>query len=191
MNVNFINPPAHAGEREIWELWGNGPSSYNQVTGDILQGPGVGEFFGAPMGGFLTLSQTYELKPFPSTVNSLRATWAWRWFYSGAAQVGEVVTGVSFTAGSGQTNGTYVINGSGGGGSGAQVQIVIAGGAITSATVISPGKGYTGTPTFTVAAGGTPGTLTPTVANPAGTEVATGVNLSGEQVQFMAIGGEL
>ncbi|HEX5426677.1 MAG TPA: hypothetical protein VFW94_24405 [Candidatus Acidoferrales bacterium] len=63
------------------------------------------------------------------------------------------------TAGTGQTNGTYTISGTGGGGSGASVTIVISGGAITSAVVASSGSGYVTAPTFTVAQGGTPGTL--------------------------------
>lgn len=68
------------------------------------------------------------------------------------------------TPGSGQTNGTFNINATGGGGTGAVVQIVIAGGAITMATVTSPGSGYTTPPTFTVSEGGTPGTLSATIS---------------------------
>lgn len=76
----------------------------------------------------------------------------------------EDVTGISITSpGSGQTNGTYIINASGGGGTGAQVQIVISGGIITAATVFAGGSNYTSTPTFTVAEGGTPGTLAATI----------------------------
>lgn len=72
---------------------------------------------------------------------------------------GSVKTVVIATAGSGQTNGTYQITGVGGGGTGAVVQVVIAGGVITNASVITGGYGYVGVPTFTVAHGGTPGTL--------------------------------
>lgn len=68
------------------------------------------------------------------------------------------------TPGTGQTNGTYNINAVGGGGTGAVVQIVIAGGAITTATVTSPGSGYTSIPTFPVSEGGTPGTLAASIA---------------------------
>jgi len=82
---------------------------------------------------------------------------------SGTCNVGavnqEVVSVGIATPGTGQTNGTYVIPSTGGGGSGATVQIVISGGAITSATVLTNGSGYTSTPTFPVAHGGTPGTL--------------------------------
>jgi len=79
--------------------------------------------------------------------------------------VSQEVTAVGITSpGSGQTNGTYNIPSSGGGGTGAVVQIVIAGGVITTATVTSMGSGYTSIPTFTVAEGGTPGTLSATIS---------------------------
>lgn len=76
---------------------------------------------------------------------------------------GSSISGVVVTAvGSGQTAGTYTINANTGvgGGTGAQIQVVVgAGGTITSATVLSGGNGYSSDPTFTVAAGGTPGTV--------------------------------
>jgi len=71
----------------------------------------------------------------------------------------EVVSVGVATPGVGQTDGTYTIPSSGGGGTGATVQIVIAGGIITTATVLTNGLGYTSTPTFPVSEGGTPGTL--------------------------------
>jgi hypothetical protein len=78
--------------------------------------------------------------------------------------VSEEVTDVSIlTPGTGQTNGTFVIASTGGGGTGATVQIIIAGGIITTATVLTPGAGYTSVPTFIVAEGGTPGTLAATI----------------------------
>lgn len=69
------------------------------------------------------------------------------------------------TAGSGQTPGTYTVNGTGGTGSGAQAQIVVnSDGTVTLPPVITAqGTGYTtgpgGLPTFTLAAGGTPATF--------------------------------
>lgn len=73
-----------------------------------------------------------------------------------------VKSAITTAVGSGQTNGTYQIaaNISSGGGSGAIISVTIAGGAIVgSPTVINGGFNYSSAPTFTVAAGGTPGTV--------------------------------
>jgi hypothetical protein len=78
--------------------------------------------------------------------------------------VSQNVTAISITSpGADQTDGTFDIAGTGGGGSGAEVQIVIAGGIITTAVVTAGGTGYTTPPTFTVAEGGTAGTLAATL----------------------------
>jgi len=54
------------------------------------------------------------------------------------------------------TPGTYLVNATGGGGTGAQISVVVgAGGTVTSTTLVNGGKNYTTTPTFTLAAGGT------------------------------------
>lgn len=74
-----------------------------------------------------------------------------------AFAVGQSVQNVAIvTAGTGQTNGTYVANASSGA---AQIAYTIAGGLLTSVQVINGGTGYTTVPTFTIAAGGTPGTV--------------------------------
>ena len=77
------------------------------------------------------------------------------------------VGSATFVAGSGYTNGTYNIaaTGGSGGGSGTSVRVVVSGGKITSATVISAGNGYTAPPTVTFPAGmigstGTGGSVT-------------------------------
>ena len=70
------------------------------------------------------------------------------------------IVGVNIlTAGSGQTNGTFTATASFGG---AVIQYVIAGGALTSVTILNASVGQyliESTPTFTIAAGGTPGTV--------------------------------
>lgn len=79
--------------------------------------------------------------------------------------VSEQVSNISIIdPGSGQTNGTYTIPSSGGGGTGATVQIVIAGGIITTASVLTGGTGYTSAPTFPVSHGGTPGVLAASIS---------------------------
>lgn len=68
---------------------------------------------------------------------------------------------IILTAGSGQTNGTYIVNAdaNSGGGVGAQIQVVVAGGVVTSVAVLNGGYGYVTVPTFTLVTGGTPGTV--------------------------------
>ncbi len=65
------------------------------------------------------------------------------------------------TAGTGQTNGSFNVNAdtNSGGGVGAIINVVIAGGLVTGATVVNGGFGYVTPPTFTIAEGGTPGTV--------------------------------
>lgn len=94
-----------------------------------------------------------------------------------------VLAAILLTAGSGQTPGTYNIAASGGGGTGAIIQVVVAsGGTVTQQpVVIAQGVNYTTLPTFTVAAGGTPATVQ--AAMVVNTSIVTtkdksGVNLS-------------
>lgn len=69
------------------------------------------------------------------------------------SNLGSIINGATFVAGSGYTNGTYYIDSTGGGAADktARVVIVIAGGAITSVAVQEPGAGFSSAPTFTVA----------------------------------------
>ena len=66
---------------------------------------------------------------------------------------------VVLTQGSGQTVGTYQIASTGGGGTGAIIQVVVASATSITASVVSGGYGYTSVPTFTLATGGTVGTV--------------------------------
>jgi hypothetical protein len=105
-----------------------------------------------------------------------------KWSYAAtAAGVNGVVIA---TAGSGQTNGTYSATASTGS---ATISYTIAGGALTAVAVTNPGSGYTAAPTFTIAAGGTPGTVTATVGSISGVEVASGTNLNATYVRLQAI----
>jgi hypothetical protein len=198
MNCRFIQPtpqPAHiGGGREIWELIGNGPTAYSQTTGDLISGPGNGEHFSVPFGGFLTPDGLYELKPFsstPGTTGSLRLTWGFRWFFTNAGGGSGVASVAQNAAGTGMTPGTYPITFSGGTGSGAAGTVTVSSTAVTATTITSPGS-YTVAPTAAIGGtpGGTPATLTVTMST-AGQEVPTGANLSAEYVQFGAIGGQM
>lgn len=74
-----------------------------------------------------------------------------------------VKNAVTTSAGSGQTAGTYQIaaNAGSGGGSGAVIQVLIGsnGLIVGNPSIVVGGFGYSSVPTFTVAAGGTPGTV--------------------------------
>lgn len=97
----------------------------------------------------------------------------------GASVLGVLI----LTAGSGQTPGYYEIAGSGGGGTGAVIGVVVAAGGTVTAppTVVVAGQNYTSAPTFTLAAGGTPATFRPQMIVDSYVVTSldvTGVNLS-------------
>lgn len=177
------------GKHGVWIGDHTGPVSYTTggTTSREPRAYGLRSFdIYLPMG--FTVSGNYQVfSQSTSAGGNNNSTVKLRWFYA------PTLTGVSdiaiATAGTGQTNGTYVIAATGGGGSGATAQITIAGGAVTQAAILNPGTGYTSAPTFTVAEGGTPGTLTATIGQVSGTEVVAGSNLSGETIRALVIGG--
>jgi hypothetical protein len=63
------------------------------------------------------------------------------------------------TQGSGQTVGTYQVPATGRGGTGAIIQVIVNSATSISVSVLQGGFGYTSVPTFTLATGGTPGTV--------------------------------
>ena len=92
---------------------------------------------------------------------------------AGSSVVGVVIT----TAGINQNNGTYTIAATGGGGTGAQIQIVIAFGSIVAATVVTGGVGYTSVPTFTIGQGGVTGVVAAQLSS--SPNVVTSADVSG------------
>lgn len=88
-------------------------------------------------------------------------------FSNGNFKAGDIIHGFSFditNAGSGYTNGTISHPLSGGGGSGATVDVTISGGAVTSVVVTNPGTGYTSNPTLNISSGaGTSAAVTVTL----------------------------
>ena len=175
--------PDSIGKRFAWAGYGSGPLAYNPLTGDPIAFPRYNNYIDAIQTA-TSASGNYQAQAVPLAVGN-RPTFALFYVYSGAQGVNSLAIA---TPGSGQTNGTFQVPAAGGGGQGAVAQVVIAGGAITAATLVSAGKGYTSAPTFTVAEGGTPGTLTATAA-PASGGVPNGTNLSGESFQLSGFGG--
>ena len=68
---------------------------------------------------------------------------------------------VVLTQGSGQTVGTYQVAATvgSGGGSGAIIQVIVASATSITVSVVNGGSGYVSAPSFTLATGGTPGTV--------------------------------
>jgi len=184
--------PARLGDKQLIVTDHTGPASYvqggetlgmgNNLTGLTSQGLSGIDMI---IGGFSSVSGLYTVLPQPTGTGS-RKTFLLKWLIAGNVQGVDSVA--ITTAGTSQTNGTTTINASGGGGTGAVAQITIAGGLITAASIINPGKNYTSVPTFTVAQGGTPGTLTATIGAVSGQEVGAGTNLSGETVRIGYLG---
>lgn len=166
-----------------------GPVSYNQATGEVYTAAGNQNQggFDKVIGG-VTLDGIYTVEAgFPAGtgagvgVTSVVLIWKF-------ATTGSVASLAIATPGSAQTPGTYIVNATGGAGTGAQASIVVAGGGTVTAipVITNPGKGYTSAPTFTLAAGGTPATFTPTLSV-AGGLVATGANVSTSAVRLEMI----
>lgn len=189
MNTNYVYPSAQVGEFRLALLYASGPASV-ATSGDPVYNPGANEYVNFPM-GVLTLSGNYEIKFFPAAVglNIVRAGgpspsqsgWTALWQFSGK----QGVTGVTGTGGTGMTVGTVALSFSGGGGSGAAGTLTVLTATTFSIAITSTGSGYTSAPTVTAATGGTPPTLTATIA-PSGGLVPAGTDLSAEQVQFGA-----
>ena len=77
-------------------------------------------------------------------------------FSNGHFLAGDEVHGFSFNitnAGSGYTNGTVAHNLTGGGGTGATVNVTISGGVVTAVVLTNLGGGYTSNPTLTIVSG--------------------------------------
>lgn len=66
------------GQRQLEVFNAIGPTSYSQSTGDALSLPtGLYLDYVAPT---MTVSKTYEVRFFPSAVNTSRATWTAKWY---------------------------------------------------------------------------------------------------------------
>jgi hypothetical protein len=208
MNAYYVYQSAQSGELRPAILGGTGPASYSQATGDVLYNAGSNEYIDFPS-ECTTVSGYYSVCFRPVSVgnntafiragapSASQSGWVARWQYSGLAALGKIVTSAAVTAGSGYTNGTYNITASGGTFTrSAIIQVVVASGAISTATILDAGVYASGsaTPTIslTAAGAGAGGAVTLTIGAPTpGSELPTGSVLNGETVQFGALVSQL
>jgi hypothetical protein len=106
----------------------------------------------------------------------------------GYMRAGSTVKNVAvLTQGSGQTVGTYQVAATvgSGGGSGAIIQVIVTSATAITVSVVNGGFGYVSPPTFTLATGGTPGTvqaqlnITPNIVTSADVALSGSVALAG------------
>lgn len=166
-----------------------GPASYtsggetlgttNNMTGISLLGLGSIDFVDAEV---FSLSGNYQVFEQATGLGS-RKTFLLRWFYA-PAQHGVIAAVVAL--GTSPTNGTYTITAGSGA---AQIQVVVASGALSSVKILNPGNNYLSVPTFTPPAGlGSGATITASIGYVSDVEVAAGTNLSGETARLAFIG---
>lgn len=200
MNLRFIATLGNSAKipqngRELWEVWGAGPTSYANPGGDTVYMPAQGEHMSAPGGSVLTKSGNYEVRFQPSVTNSLRPTWTARWFNVAGSSTGSAVQSVTITA-AGTYTGTpptvsFAAAPAGGTTATGIALLNVAGTAVIGVLITNPGAGYITAPAVTFGSGGATGTAVLAAAgSTAGSEVANATNLSAESVQFMAVGGD-
>ena len=183
MQLTFLKGyPDYVGRRFIFAGYGSGPASY-VAAGDPIALPRYDSYIDTVFPAF-SVGGGYEVDPIPSGYGS-RQTWNLLW----TSVLGTVASVAQNAAGTGMTPGTYIVNATGGGGTGAQISVtVLTATTIATPVVLNAGVGYTSAPTFTLTGtGGTAATLTATLAT--GGPVAAGTNLSGLTVQIGGFGG--
>lgn len=85
------------GQRKLYCVYGNGPSSYSQTTGDVIRlGPGI--YIDDVLDNLrLSVSGNYFVVPQADAGGTTRANWHWHWFTGGTAFT-EVNNGVDLSA---------------------------------------------------------------------------------------------
>jgi hypothetical protein len=66
------------GQKLLYTLYGSGPASYSQTTGDVLSLP-YGIYLDS-VDVCMDTTHTYLLVPYPSVVGSDRITWSFKWY---------------------------------------------------------------------------------------------------------------
>ena len=94
------------GQRQKFTYKGTGPKSYSQTTGDIITLP-----FGVYLDDVypcMDTTGTYLLVPYPSAVDTTRATWTFKWFTAaGMTQVANATDLSSFSVQFGAFGGEF------------------------------------------------------------------------------------
>jgi len=95
MQVTLLNGyPDLIGKRSSWAGYGNGPTSYSQTVGDMIELPGFQYYIDAVFGG-VSVSGTYFVIAQPSAQGP-RGTWYLKWFTSSTGA--EVSNAVNLSA---------------------------------------------------------------------------------------------
>lgn len=80
MQASLLYREEKIGQREIFTLYGTGPASYSQTTGDSISLPN-GLYIDTVLGnGVMSVSKTYFVRAYPSAVGTTRSTWTLKWF---------------------------------------------------------------------------------------------------------------
>jgi hypothetical protein len=86
--ITPVNYPIHTGNREVFVGIGNGPSSYNQTTGDILSVASNPFNIDAVLGLAVTTDGTYIGIPVPIAVSGRNSSGGWTIFWYAFATSG-------------------------------------------------------------------------------------------------------
>jgi hypothetical protein len=154
--INNVNSPYQSGQGDgatgfPYNAGGLNQGDYFDLTNDEAAGASY------PTNGLL-YSGRYRYVQVDSGATAANVKTGTVGFIRSGSSVKSVVV---LTQGSGQTVGTYTINAvvGSGGGSGAIIQVIVTAAAAITVSVVNGGQGYVSPPTFTLATGGTPGTV--------------------------------
>jgi hypothetical protein len=154
--INNVNSPYQSGQGDSvtgfpYNAGGLNQGDYFDLTNDEAAGASY------PTNGLL-YSGRYRYVQVDSGATAANVKTGTVGYIRSGSSVKSVVV---LTQGSGQTVGTYQVaaNVGSGGGSGAVIQVIVTAANAITVSVLNGGQGYVSAPTFTLATGGTPGTV--------------------------------
>jgi hypothetical protein len=154
--INNVNSPYQSGQGDgatgfPYNAGGLNQGDYFDLTNDEAAGASY------PTNGLL-YSGRYRYVQVDSGATAANVKTGTVGFIRSGSSVKSVVV---LTQGSGQTVGTYTVNAvlGSGGGSGASIQVIVTSATSITVSVLNGGQGYVSAPTFTLATGGTVGTV--------------------------------